>query len=90
MQGLLSPQRTEGIEEPELLLKHEDELPLPLHKRKMASWHELFLLGTHWDTIGKATVVRADEVDDRDVADIFPVLKSGGALAGARGRPPDP
>ena len=78
MQGFLSPQSTEGIEEPELLLKHEDELPLPLHKRKMASWHELFLLGTHWDTIGKATVVRADEVDDRDVADIFPVLKSGG------------
>ena len=62
-----------------MVLKPEDELPVPLPKGKMASRQELFQLGKRWDTIGKDRLVRADEVDERDVADIFPVLKSGRA-----------
>ena len=45
-------------------------------KRKLASKKQLLLLGARWDKIGKCRLVRACEIDERDVANVFPVIKS--------------
>ena len=77
MEGLLSPESLEGLERPDSLLIPDEDLPPPLPRGKMVSKRELFLLGKRWDQIDKARLVLASDIDERDIADLFPVLKSG-------------
>ena len=73
----LSPASFAGLTCPDSLLIPDDELGPTLPRGKLASRGELLKLGRRWDLISRCALVRREEVDSRDIADVFPVAKSG-------------
>ena len=67
----------QGLMEPDSLLIPDEELGPGLPKGRLASREELYELGRRWDSIDKCKLVKATEIDERDLADVFPVIKSG-------------
>ena len=78
----LSEASIEGLYKPDSLLKDDSELDRTIPRGRMATRKELFKLGLKWDRVGKAALMRAADIDERDIADIFPVAKSGEAFPG--------
>ena len=73
----LSELSMQGLMEPDSLLIPDEELGPGLPKGRLASREELYELGRRWDSIDKCKLVKATEIDERDLADVFPVIKSG-------------
>ena len=73
----LSELSMQGLMEPDSLLIPDEELGPGLPKGRLASREELYELGRRWDNIDKCKLVKATEIDERDLADVFPVIKSG-------------
>ena len=63
---------------PDCLLLPDDDLAPIKPMGKMASPEELVKLARRWDAVGSLVLLPASSIDSRDIADCFPVLKSGG------------
>ena len=59
---------------PDEEVAEDNELPIG----GLADPEELFKLGARWDRVGRVMLYRQSEIDTRDIADCFPVLKEGG------------
>ena len=55
-----------------------DSLPVG----KLADPGELLKLARRWDQVGRVTLFRRADIDPRDIADCFPVLKEGTGFPG--------
>ena len=53
----------------------EEDPPLPIGK--LADPDQLLLLAKRWDTVGRVALFRVCDIDERDIADCFPVFKEG-------------
>ncbi len=62
---------------PDCLLIPDDELEPTRPMGKLASPVEVFKLARKWDAVECLVLLRTSCIDPRDIADCFPVLKSG-------------
>ena len=64
------------LTDPDQSLLPMDLRPTPPPPGRLASREELLKLAARWDSIDKLALLKIDEVNPDDIADVFPVFKS--------------